>query len=259
MGVQSFHNEDLVPMNRSHDASTARSSLDLLASHEGFDISIDLIYGSATTSHKMWEENVDTFLQYDLDHLSAYCLTVEEGTALHHHIKNNKTLPPIPENAIVQFDYLMDKMEAHGYEHYEISSWARKNKYARHNSNYWKHISYLGIGPSAHSYNGTERRWNIPNNAKYLSSIESGSLVYESELLSETNLFNEKVMTQLRTMWGIDVEGFKEEDKAHLRKHIPTLVQDGFITASDSRIILTRKGKHMADYITAELIKDSDD
>ncbi len=259
MGVQSFHNEDLIPMNRSHDAVIARKSLDLLARRGDFDISIDLIYGSPTTTQEMWEENVDIFLNYNIDHLSAYCLTVEEGTALHHHIKTKKTLPPDPEKSIEQYDYLMDKMETQGYEHYEISSWARDGKYALHNGNYWKHVSYLGIGPSAHSYNGLERKWNVAHNVKYLSSIESGTLPYESELLSETNLFNEKVMTQLRTMWGIDIDGFKEKEKEHLRKHIPALLRDGLVSNPDNRIVLTRKGKHMADYVSAELIRDEDD
>ena len=256
IGIQSFHDVDLVAMNRAHSAEEARRCLDIAMEGGYKDFSIDLIYGSHTTTDKMWEENINLFLDYKIDHLSSYSLTVEKGTALHHFISTGKTPSLDNEKALRQYDMLIDRMQESGYDHYEISNYAKNKKYAVHNTNYWKGVSYLGLGPSAHSYDGKSRRWNVANNMKYIKAIEVGKLPYADEVLTAKDLYNEYIMTSLRTMWGIDLEKIAEKYRGQLEQQMAKLKSAEYLMQEGSFVKLTRKGKHLADFVASELFSE---
>ncbi len=209
IGVQSFFQEDLTWMNRAHNASQAINCI-IEAQEIGFEnITIDLIYGSPTTTHQMWEENLNIWYDLNLPHLSAYCLTVEEKTALHHQINVGLSKPVDEEHSLAQFSFLQSFCTSHQIEQYEISNFARNQHYSLHNSNYWTSKPYIGIGPSAHSFNGGKnRRWNIRNNANYMKLIKENSKFWEEEYLDDVDLMNEYIMIRLRTTAGIQKEEF---------------------------------------------------
>lgn len=204
LGVQSFFAEDLKWMNRAHDEGDAERAIRAIK-QKGFElITIDLIYGTPTLSLDKWEQNLKKVLELELEHISAYCLTVEENTALAKFIDKGKATAPDDAHAAEQFSFLVKFMEQHGFEQYEISNFAKNQRYAKHNTAYWQNKPYLGIGPSAHSFNGTQRGWNIANNQQYMKAIESNELAYEFEVLTTENRINEYIMTGLRTQWGCD-------------------------------------------------------
>jgi oxygen-independent coproporphyrinogen-3 oxidase len=256
IGIQSFFNEDLIWMNRAHNAQEAQTCIKL-AQDVGFDnITIDLIYGSPTTSHEMWAENIKTALSLDIPHISSYCLTVEEGTALHHHVKKGKKMSPDSDVASRQFTTLIENLTASGYEHYEISNFAKPEKYAIHNTNYWKGAQYLGIGPSAHSFDGRSRSWNISNNQKYMQSLLENIIPSEREELSPSTRYNEYIMTGLRTMWGVkldEINGFGSEFVPYFLEGIQDEIKKGFVTQVEHKYTLTQVGKHFADGIASNL------
>ena len=263
IGVQSFSEIDLKTMNRAHNVMEAESCIQN-AQSLGFDnLTVDLIYGSPTTSNEQWETNVQKLFNFEIPHLSCYCLTVEPGTALDHFVKKGKAQPVDDEKAAHQFEVLMQMMEANGYDHYEISNFAKPGKYARHNSNYWFGKSYLGAGPSAHSFDGKSRQWNIANNALYIKaveldnidSIESGSR-FEKEVLSSEQQYNEYVMTALRTMWGCDLKKISiwgDNFVKYFLKTSEVFVQNETVRRDGDHFILTKKGKLLADNIAMEL------
>ena len=201
IGVQSFFDSDLKYMNRAHSAQQADYAIKA-AQDGGFEkLTIDLIYGTPGLSLGAWQENLEKVKNLSIPHFSAYALTVEEGTALHHAIRQKKQKPVDQEQSAVQFEYLMEFAPQIGFEQYEISNFASKGQYALHNTNYWKGIPYLGIGPSAHSFDGKNRRSNIANNSKYLKGIlQEKKLDFEEELLSQTQRINEYIMTSIRTI-----------------------------------------------------------
>jgi len=256
IGIQSFFNEDLIWMNRAHNAQEAQTCIKL-AQDVGFDnITIDLIYGSPTTSHEMWAENIKTALSLDIPHISSYCLTVEEGTALHHHVKKGKKMSPDSDVASRQFTTLIENLTASGYEHYEISNFAKPEKYAIHNTNYWKGAQYLGIGPSAHSFDGRSRSWNIAHNQKYMQSLFENIIPSEREELSLATRYNEYIMTGLRTMWGVkldEINGFGSEFVPYFLEGIQDEIKKGFVTQDEHKYTLTQVGKHFADGIASNL------
>lgn len=256
IGIQSFFNEDLIWMNRAHNAQEAQTCIKL-AQDVGFDnITIDLIYGSPTTSHEMWAENIKTALSLDIPHISSYCLTVEEGTALHHHVKKGKKMSPDSDVASRQFTTLIENLTASGYEHYEISNFAKPEKYAIHNTNYWKGAQYLGIGPSAHSFDGRSRSWNIAHNQKYMQSLFENIIPSEREELSLATRYNEYIMTGLRTMWGVkldEINGFGSEFVPYFLEGIQDEIKKGFVTQDEHKYNLTQVGKHFADGIASNL------
>ena len=255
IGIQSFSEEDLRFMNRAHSAEEAMSCLNR-AQDAGFEnITIDLIYGSPTTSDAQWAKNLDLFFRFDIPHLSPYCLTVESKTALDHFVRKGAVPPVDEEKASRQFEYLMDAMAAHGYEHYEISNFAKSGRHSRHNSSYWLGEPYLGIGPAAHSYNGDTRQWNIANNAHYLRALAEGQLAFELETLTPANRYNEYVMTSLRTQWGCDLEhirGLPEDFSEHFLASILPFLAEGQVIRQESVFTLSRAGKLIADRIAAE-------
>lgn len=210
IGVQSFFDEELTWMNRAHNGNEAIDSIQrvLLA---GFNaITIDLIYGSPTLTDDKWLSNLEIAHQLGLNHISAYCLTVEPKTQLDTLIRKKMVSMPSEQQAERQFQLLIDFLESKGFEQYEISNFARNHQYAVHNTNYWRHKNYLGIGPSAHSFNQTSRSWNIANNARYIQLISENNPTFETEILSTANRINETIMTQLRTIWGINMQQFSE-------------------------------------------------
>lgn len=256
IGIQSFFDEDLSLMNRSHTAEQALSAI-RNAQKTGFqNISIDLIYGLPNFTPERWEQNLKTAFELDTPHLSAYSLTIEERTAFNHFVKQKKIqLPPEPI-VIEQFNTLIEKTKEQGFIHYEISNFAKEGMYSKHNSSYWKNEHYLGIGPSAHSYNGTSRQWNIANNSIYIERVKSGEPWYEVETLSEADKYNEYIMTRLRTIWGIDTSHVKKtfgagQLKSLLEQSQP-YISSGHILHKGESITLTETGKLLADKIASE-------
>ncbi len=263
IGVQSFAEIDLKSMNRAHNVMEAETCIQN-AQSLGFDnLTVDLIYGSPTTSNEQWETNVQKLFDFKIPHLSCYCLTVEPGTALDHFVKKGKAQPVDDEKAAHQFEVLMQMMEANGYDHYEISNFAKPGKYARHNSNYWTGKSYLGVGPSAHSFDGKSRQWNIANNALYMKAVEFEGAAsteikprFEKEILSAEQQYNEYVMTALRTMWGCDLQKIKiwgDTFEKYFLKKSEIFIQNETMRREGDHFILTTKGKLLADNISMEM------
>ena len=260
IGVQSFRDEDLKYMNRAHNASQADNAIKA-AQDKGFtNLTIDLIFGVPETTHENWKKNLDKLLTYQIPHFSSYALTVEEGTALDHSIKNKKTKAVDEEQAAKQFEMLIDFAEVNGYEQYEISNFSLLNHNAIHNTNYWKGNSYLGIGPSAHSFNGKSRQWNVANNALYVQSIlKNNKILFEKEILSETQQLNEYIMTSLRTKWGCDLKKIRTKFGNDFSKKIKNEANDffdkGWLLLEEETLTLTKKGKLFTDSIAAELFQ----
>ena len=252
IGIQSFNEADLQFFNRAH---TAAESLIVLenALAQGFsDLSVDLIYGSPTTSDEIWLDNLARIAAYPVSHLSCYALTVEPKTALDSLIKRKKAPDVLDETAERHWQLLQNWLSTAEFEQYEISNFARQNRYAKHNTAYWQSVSYLGIGASAHSYNGHSRQWNISHNAQYISSLEQNILPFEIENLTPTEVFNEYVMTSLRTKWGCDTEKFPENTAYLLAQAAPFVTQQ-LVTLENNTIFLTKTGKLHADGIAADL------
>lgn len=257
IGVQSFSEEDLRFMNRAHNASEALASIQD-AQTAGFEnLTVDLIYGSPTTSHEQWEKNLETVFALRIPHLSSYCLTVEPKTALAHQVKKGTARPVEDEHAARQFEFLVEQTTRAGYEHYEISNFAKPGWRSRHNSSYWQGKKYLGIGPSAHSFNGYSRQWNVANNAVYIRTLQAGELPFELEVLTPTQRYNEYVMTGLRTSWGCNLLeigklGFEE----HFAEGAKQFLADGTMERIGDVYRLTASGKFLADGIAAELFAE---
>ena len=267
IGVQSFFEEDLRFFNRAHNAREARACLEQALAAGFNNLTIDLIYGSPTTSHAHWEENLKTTFLYGIPHVSCYALTVEERTALAHFIKAGKVKPVDEEHAARQFEMLVAAMRAEGYVQYEISNFARPGHFAVHNSSYWKGEPYLGIGPSAHSYNGESRQWNVANNAKYLRALKDvkdaenlASTLFGIEYLTPADRYNEYVMTGLRTIWGVSLERLREMGpgyEAHFLQHIQPFLANGQAKQEGETIRLTDAGRFLADGIAASVFADN--
>ena len=258
IGIQSFFEEDLVWMNRAHNQQQAYKCIeDSLAA--GFDnISIDLIYGSHLLSDERWEKNIATSsINYKIPHLSCYALTVEEKTPLHKQILLKKTVDVDPDKQARHFMILMEKLKQNGYEHYEVSNFAMPGFRSRHNSSYWQGKKYLGLGPSAHSYDGIIRKWNVANNIKYIEAINKGVIESETEVLTETQKFNEYIMISLRTKEGLNLETIKTnwgEDKlTTMKSRLQKFKEHNLVNAAGTTIQLTNEGMLMADGIASDL------
>jgi oxygen-independent coproporphyrinogen III oxidase len=256
IGVQSFHDEDLRWMNRAHGADQAHKCI-RAAQKVGFDnLSVDLIYGSPSTSNEIWVDNLRVLLDYDVPHLSSYCLTVEEGTALGNFVKKGKQAPVDEIKAEWQFQYLIDTLVAAGIEQYEISNFAKKGFEARHNSSYWTGEPYLGIGPSAHSFDGYSRQWNIANNALYIQTIQAGKPLFERELLSNAQRYNEYIMTGLRTAWGVEkqkIARFGSFFSTYFEHEAARLLSSGHLVAENERFYIPKTHKFLSDGIASDL------
>lgn len=257
IGVQSFKNKDLDWMNRVHDAEQALHCIHLIKNAGFQNISVDLIYGTPTLSDDDWERNVRTVIDLEVPHLSCYALTVEPNTALQKMISLKKAQDVDQEKQSSQFLLLTGWLQGAGYEHYEISNFAKPGYRSKHNCSYWQSKCYIGIGPSAHSFNGNSRRWNVSNNALYIQSMQKNIIPYEEEILSEVQKLNEYIMTSLRTIEGIDLDFVKEKFGERKKQKLQIAsakwqVNDKIKNVSD-KIILTKEGKLFADGIAADL------
>lgn len=258
IGTQSFFEEDLKMMNRAHNASEAESSIKR-AQDFGFEnLSIDLIYGSPTSNLEIWKENLNKTIALEVPHISSYALTVEPQTALENWISKGKIASPKEEEQNKEFYYLSDFLKDNGFEHYEVSNFAKSGFYSRHNSAYWKYKEYLGIGPSAHSYNGFDiRSWNVANNQQYIKKLHTGILAKEEEILSQEDQFNEMIMIGLRTIWGVDLESLKNKfnDKIleHFQHEIKSKIEEGILVIEDNHLKIPEKHWFMADGIASDL------
>ena len=268
IGIQSFFEDDLVMMNRAHNSIEAKKCLEEASNY--FDnISLDLIYGIPAMSNEKWRQNIETALSFGIPHISSYALTVEPKTALNKLIQTGKIAKPKDEVAEEHFQILVETLEKNGFIHYELSNFGKENYFSKNNSAYWLEKKYLGIGPSAHSYDGVSRSWNVSNNAIYLKSLAENKLPSETEILSKSDRYNEYIMTGLRTIWGVSLDRIEKEFGNdyldYLQKQSRKFINDGFleiVTSSDSAFgrnciekILkpTPKGKFLTDGIASDL------
>lgn len=256
IGIQSFFEEDLKMMNRAHNAEEAKKSLEIAMRY--FDnISIDLIYGIPGMTNEMWKQNIETALRYGVPHISSYALTVEPKTALKKLIQTGKISEPKDDVAQEHFMILVDTLQENGFIHYELSNFGKENYFSKNNSAYWLGKKYIGIGPSAHSYDGISRSWNMANNALYLKEIEADNLPNEIEILSQTDRYNEYIMTGLRTIWGVSLDRiekeFGESKLQYLQKQSEKFLSDGLLSIENKILKTTPKGKFLADGIASDL------
>jgi oxygen-independent coproporphyrinogen-3 oxidase len=259
LGIQSFRNEDLTWMNRSHDAEQALRSLDQIAAAGFSNFSADLIYGTPGLTDDAWLEQVQTLTRRQVPHISAYALTVEPRTALDTMIRQGKKEHTDADSQARQFSLLMEAMDSGGYEHYEISNFALPGMRSRHNSAYWSGIPYHGFGPSAHSYDGVSRQWNIANNPVYVRALQEGRIPSENEDLTAMQQFNEYLMTRLRTAEGLDLDHVRgkwgDETAEELSAGASVHIRRGHVALSGNSLVLTREGKLFADGIAADLFR----
>jgi len=256
IGIQSFFEEDLKLMNRAHNAAEAEACLTEAVKYFE-NISIDLIYGTPGMGNDRWLHNVNKALSFGVPHISSYALTVEPKTALHKFVKNGTVAQPSDEVAHEQFLLLADVLQANGFVHYELSNFGKQNYFSKNNTAYWLGKKYIGIGPSAHSYDGTFRSWNVANNTLYIKDIEQGELPAQKEELTVANRYNEYVMTGLRTIWGVNVNRVATEFgtifKNYLLEEADKYIVKGLLVVQDNIITTTREGKFLADGLASDL------
>lgn len=256
IGIQSFFEEDLKLMNRAHNAKEAEQCLTLATRY--FDnISLDLIYGIPGMSNDRWQQNIEKALSFGIPHISSYALTVEPKTALYTFIKKG-IVPPIDEELAEQHFHTLIKMLTHkGFVHYELSNFGKEGYFSRNNTAYWQGKPYLGIGPSAHSFDGNTRSWNVSNNTLYIKSIEKNELPSETETLTTTDHYNEYIMTGLRTMWGVSLNRVEKEFgtkiKDYLIQQAQKHIETQLLYVDRDTLLVTKKGKFLSDGLSADL------
>jgi len=257
LGIQSFNNSHLKFLNRNHNASQARDAFYNLQLAGIENISIDLIYGIHSDDHGIWKKDLTVAMKLNPKHVSAYCLTIEPNTVFGNWQRKNKLPTADEEFSSTQFEMLIAKLDMHGYQQYEISNFAQPNFISQHNSNYWKNEKYLGVGPSAHSFNLDSRQFNIRQNLKYLNSIDNNLVPYEREELDVKTRVNEFIMTTIRTIWGCDMKKVSDQFGVELEtlfeKELNAFSKNELIIIKDKCIYLTNKGKLLADAITEKL------
>lgn len=253
LGIQSFRDDRLRWMNRSHDAERSLRSIGLVSGSGLRTWTIDLIYGLPDMGITEWDEQLAIALDHGMPHLSAYCLTVERRTALHHQIATGQVQLPADAEQAAQFEHGIRRLERAGLVQYEISNFALEGHIAKHNTNYWQGVPYLGIGPAAHSFNGLKRRWNVAHNARYADGVEKGKHYWEEETLTPVQRLNERLFTGLRTMWGVPLSELGDEFRQANAKTIQRYLALDELQVRDDRLILTRKGRNFADRIASDL------
>ncbi|MEN9910126.1 MAG: hypothetical protein RLZZ540_3285 [Bacteroidota bacterium] len=266
IGIQSFFEDDLKLMNRAHNSAEAKKCLEVATKY--FDnISLDLIYGipdsgqngeqAQQMSNERWKQNIETALSFGIPHISSYALTVEPKTALNKLIQTGKIAEPKDEVASAHFMILVETLEANGFVHYELSNFGKPDYFSKNNSAYWLGKKYIGIGPSAHSYNGISRSWNVANNALYLKSIQENKLPNETEILSFADRYNEYIMTGLRTIWGVSLDRIQTEFGQnyldYLLKQADKFLSDDLLFVENNILKPTKKGKFLTDGIASDL------
>lgn len=255
IGVQSFQDSDLQWMNRAHNAKESIESIKIAQENGINNISIDLIYGLPNMNAQVWKEQLSKAIALNVQHISAYCLTVEEKTALHHLVKTNKIQPASNEMQAEHFEVLVETLKSADFIQYEISNFGKINYFSKHNSAYWKGKKYLGIGPSAHSFNGKSRSWNISNNTLYMKGIEQNVFPCEQEELTSNDIFNELLLTGLRTIWGVSLSRLNEIKPLteNFSQKMNYLLAQHQAEIKNQHLILTNKGMLLADSIAADL------
>jgi oxygen-independent coproporphyrinogen-3 oxidase len=256
IGIQSFFEDDLRLMNRAHNSEEAKKCLEIATRY--FDnISIDLIYGMPNMSNEKWLYNIEMALSYNVSHISSYALTVEPKTALHTFIQKGIITQLDDDIAQQHFHLLVDTLEENGFIHYELSNFGKENYFSKNNSSYWLGKKYIGIGPSAHSYNGISRSWNVSNNSLYLKSISENKLPSETETLTKTDRYNEYVMTGLRTIWGVSLKRVETEFGKtyldYLNQQAAKYIEDHLLFVDDTILRTTKSGKFLSDGIASDL------
>jgi oxygen-independent coproporphyrinogen-3 oxidase len=256
IGIQSFFEDDLKLMNRAHNSAEAKKCLEIATQY--FDnISIDLIYGIPGMSNEKWLQNIETALSFNAPHISCYALTVEPKTALHTFIQKGIIPQPDDEEAQEHFQLLVEKLEENGFIHYELSNFGKEHYFSKNNSSYWLGKKYIGIGPSAHSYDGISRIWNVSNNSLYLKSIAENQLPSETETLTKTDRYNEYVMTGLRTIWGVSLDRIEKEFGTtyldYLNQQAAKYIEDHLLFIDDNILRTTKSGKFLSDGIASDL------
>lgn len=257
IGVQSFFDSDLELMRRIHNGKMSENAIKEAHNHGFKNITIDLIYGSPTTTHKMWEENLQKTIELNIPHISSYALTVEPKTILQHQIVHQKTKNIDEDKQQLQFNFMVDFLTKNGFKHYEISNFGKPEYISRHNSSYWLGKTYLGIGPSAHSFDGKNRSWNINNNTKYLKAIKENQLPLEIEYLTEKDRINELSMLGIRTEYGINLEKINSEFSEKLvtawMKLLEKQLHENKLYLENNRVFLSPNYRFFADGIASEL------
>jgi oxygen-independent coproporphyrinogen-3 oxidase len=259
IGIQSFYDEDLKLMNRAHNSQEAISAVKG-AQDAGFEnITIDLIYGIPNLTEHRWRNNLQNAFLLDVKHISAYCLTVEPKTALAHQIKTKQIKNIDEQQSSEHFEIMLEAMNQNGFIQYEISNFCKDNYFSKHNSNYWLKEKYLGLGPSAHSYNGNTRQWNIANNALYIKGIDENKLNFELEELTNSQRYNEYILTSLRTIWGTSLDNissaYGKDYQTYCLKEVEKYILSEDVKIESNKLILTNKGKLIADKIASDLFK----
>jgi oxygen-independent coproporphyrinogen-3 oxidase len=256
IGIQSFFEDDLKIMNRAHNVEEAKKCLEIATQYFN-NISIDLIYGVPEMSNEKWLQNIETALSFGVPHISSYALTVEPKTALHSFIQKGIIPPPDDEVAQEHFQILVDKLSENGFIHYELSNLGKENYFSKNNSSYWLGKKYIGIGPSAHSYDGKNRGWNVSNNSLYIKSIQENKLPIEIETLTKTDRYNEYIMTGLRTIWGVSLARIEQEFGKnyldYLNQQAAKFIEDHLLFIDDNILRTTKKGKFLSDGIACDL------
>jgi len=257
IGVQSFNDKDLKWMNRSHNADQSERCIKM-AQQVGFDnITIDLIYGLPNQTLADWKQNLKKMFAYDIQHFSAYALTIEHKTILKHLVDTNKIKPLSEGKVLKQFNTLIDMATENRFVHYEISNFGKKGYFSNHNTAYWKHQHYLGIGPSAHSFNGNSRRWNVSSNKQYIQKMTKAEVYFEVEKLTINQQYNEYIFTSLRTIWGVNSkiikERFGEQMQIPFFKEMKKWVEKAYVKQADEVFTLTKTGQIFADRIASDL------
>lgn len=256
IGIQSFFEDDLKMMNRAHNSAEAQKCLEEATKY--FDnISLDLIYGVPGMSNEKWKQNIEKALSFGVPHISSYALTVEPKTAMNKMIETGKLEAPKDEVAQEHFMILLETLESNGFIHYELSNFGKENYFSKNNSAYWLGKKYMGIGPSAHGYNGVSRSWNVSNNIVYLKAIHEEKLPNETEMLSVTDRYNEYVMTGLRTIWGVSLDRIESEFGHsyldYLMKQVQKFISDDLVSIENGILKPTKKGKFLTDGIASDL------
>jgi oxygen-independent coproporphyrinogen-3 oxidase len=258
LGIQSWQDADLKLMNRRHDSKQAEQALKNVIKAGFENISVDLIYGLPKTTIKDWESNLDTTFSYDIQHLSAYHLTIEQGTRFQKMLEKGIFNEIDEEESAALFNILIEKSDKAGFLHYEISNFGKPGYFSIHNSNYWKQVNYIGVGPSAHSFNGYSRQWNIKAIKQYINLVNAGKTLFEKEELDAQTKFNEYIMTSLRTMWGIDLnyveKTFEKEGYDYIVNLSGKFKEYGLMKSENQFLILTNQGKMISDNIIAEFM-----
>ncbi|WP_163408962.1 radical SAM family heme chaperone HemW [Flavobacterium ajazii] len=256
IGIQSFYEDDLKMMNRAHNSAEAKKCLKEATKY--FDnISLDLIYGIPGMSDEMWKQNIQTALDFGVPHISSYALTVEPKTALSKLIQTGKIAEPKDETASNHFMILVEMLQKNGFIHYELSNFGKENYFSKNNSAYWLGKKYIGIGPSAHSYDGEKRGWNIANNSLYIKAIQNNELPIETEILTISDRYNEYIMTGLRTIWGVSLDRIGKEFGAeyldYLLEQSQKFLNDDLLSIENNILKPTLKGKFLTDGIASDL------